>query len=95
MSREEAKQALQPTEQDIVWACQVLDKLSEALDKVAAYPELFPQLIEELVRKAGDITEAFMYVSDIKFWPIIADVSKSWIALVKKWQELRKQATTS
>ena len=75
--------SLQISDEDIVYACRVLDCFAEAFDRVAAQPELGPQLAVELAQKSADIFDALLAVTHQDCRPVVYDLGKSVLNAVK------------
>jgi len=79
------------TEQDVVYGCKVLDALAEAFDRVAAQPQLAPQLVLEIMQKTPEILDAFLAITQPECRPIVYDLAKSCLNAVKACLPKKKQ----
>lgn len=71
-------------------AYKTLNAVLEALDYVAAKPELTPQLAYELIQKAPKIYEAIMTITKPEDRPIIHELFKKALNLTLKLTEKKR-----
>ncbi|MEM2946557.1 MAG: hypothetical protein QXI87_09495 [Thermoproteota archaeon] len=83
------------TEQDIIYAVKVLDAVGEAMDRASAKPELIPQLTLELMQKTPEILDALLAVTMKECQPVIYDLARSTINLVRSFWKIQKKTTPS
>ena len=76
-------QSLAVSEEDVLYACRVLDALAEAFDRIAAEPKLGPQFTLELVEKAPEILDALLAITREDCRVVLFDLGKSAMNLVK------------
>jgi len=83
------------TEDDILYAYQVLDAFKQALDHVAVNPDKMEQLQLEFIKKMPNLFEALMILMPLEHRGIIFEMfqstgrlSRSWM---KKWAKERKR----
>jgi len=74
------------SEDDLIHACKVLDAVGESFDRVAAQPELAPQLSIELMRNSGEIFDALLAICQPKFRIVLYDLGRKAINAVKMCQ---------
>ncbi len=79
------------SESDIIYACKVLDAVTEALDRAAAKPQLIPQLSLELLKKSPDILDALLTLTIPDCRPVVYDLGKAALRLARVWIKLKKK----
>lgn len=82
------------TEDDLVHACKVLDALGEAFDRVAAQPDLGPQLALELAQKSPEILDALLAITQPDCRPVLYDLGKKAMNVVKLCLQKKPKAKT-
>ena len=78
------------SEEDLIYACKVLDAVGESFDRLAAQPTLAPQLAFELMKNSVEIFDALLAVCQPEFRIIIYDLGRKALNAVKECQPKQK-----
>jgi hypothetical protein len=74
------------TEKQIDYAYEVLSAVKVAMDQAIVKPELRMQLAFEVLKKAPDIFDSFMAIVQPEHRPLVYEITKTAMKLVKEWQ---------
>ena len=85
-----SKPQLAATEEDLIYACQVLDAVGEGFDRLAAQPKLAPQIAFELMKNGSEIFDALLAICQPEFRIILYDLGRKAINAVKACQPKQK-----
>lgn len=76
--------------EDLIYAVNVLDALGEGFDRLAAQPKHAPQLAMELMKNGPEIFDALLAICQPKFRIVLYDLGRKAINAVKQCQQKQK-----
>jgi len=80
------------TEEELIWACKVLDTISEAIDRAAAKPELIPRLSIELIQKMPTMLDALLTITQPDCRVVVWDTATSVRKMIRAWVEQKQKS---
>jgi len=79
------------SEDDLIYACKILDAVGESFDRLAAQPKLAPQLAIELIQNSPDIFDSLLAICQPEFRIVLYDLGRKAINAVKMCQPKKRK----